>query len=145
MDELSNLSRSQWVLFCLIIIALIYYFATDKITSKKTTNFETVLKSTAKEINKSCPYMIDKDTRLDNVTVFPGNTFQYNYTLVTLRKSDLNIDYIKNKFEPQIINGVKSNPDLKVFRDCKTTIVFNYNDKEGTFIYRITVTPDLYN
>ncbi len=89
--------------------------------------------------------MVDKDTRLDNAIALPGNILQYNYTLVTLSKAELNLEYIKETFEPKIINSVKTNPDLKIFRANKTTMVYNYNDKEGTFVYRITVTPDLYN
>ena len=145
MDESNNISKSQWILIGVIAIGLIYYVGSEKTTSKTNTPFENLLKETANEINKSCQSMVDKDTRLDNAIALPGNILQYNYTLVTLSKAELNLEYIKETFEPKIINSVKTNPDLKIFRANKTTMVYNYNDKEGTFVYRITVTPDLYN
>ena len=46
----------------------------------------------ASELNKSCPMMVDQDTRLDNAIALPENVFQYNYTLVNLTKDELDLE-----------------------------------------------------
>lgn len=88
--------------------------------------------------------MVDQNTRLDNVAAFPNNIFQYNYTLVNLEKSEVNIDTVKKYLEPNIINNVKTNPDLKPYRDNKVTMAYNYRDKNGVFVLKIEVTPEMY-
>jgi len=42
------------------------------------------------------------------------------------------------------INNVKTNPDLKIYRDNKVTMAYNYKDKNGIFVLKISVTPGLY-
>ena len=88
--------------------------------------------------------MVDKDTRLDNAVALPGNVFQYNYTLINLNKDEVNPDTVKKYIEPAIINGVRTNPDLKIYRDNKTTMTYSYRDKNGVFILKIPVTPEMY-
>ena len=98
----------------------------------------------ASEINKSCPMMIDQVTRLDNAIALPGNSIQYNYTLINIEAADISADSLKKYMEPGIINGIKTNPDLKIYRDKKTTMVYNYRDKNGVFLMRFSVTPEMY-
>ena len=110
----------------------------------KPASFDKTMMQAASELNKSCPIMVDQYTRLDNAAAMPNNTFQYNYTLVNLEKSEVNIDTVKKYVQPGLINNVKTNPDLKLFRDNKVTMAYNYRDKKGVFVLKITVTPDLY-
>jgi hypothetical protein len=98
----------------------------------------------ASEINKTCPIMVDQYTRLDNVLAMPDNACQYNYTLVNIDKSEVNLDIVKKYIKPGLINNVKTSPDLKIYRDNKTTMVYNYRDKNGVFILKYSVTPDMY-
>jgi hypothetical protein len=98
----------------------------------------------ASELNKSCPIMVDKVTRLDNAVALPDNVFQYNYTLVGFDKSQVDEATIRKAIEPGLFNNVRTNPDLKVYREHKTTLAYNYRDKNGSFILKILVTPDLY-
>ena len=99
----------------------------------------------ASEVNKTCPMMVDAYTRLDNAIALPDNTFQYNYTLVNTEKSEVNFDLVKKNIEPSIINNVKTNPEMKTLRENKTTFIYYYKDKNGVFVSKITVTPDMYN
>jgi hypothetical protein len=119
------------------------YFAVQQIFFK-TPSFDKVMMQAASEINKSCPIMVDQYTRLDNAVAMPGNTLQYNYTLVNITKDQVNIDTVKKYIEPRIINNVKTSPELKVYRDNKTTMVYNYSDKNGIFVLKFSVTPDMY-
>ena len=88
--------------------------------------------------------MVDQYTRLDNALALPENIFQYNYTLVNITQSEINLDTVKKYIEPSIINNVKTSPDLKIYRDNKTTMIYNYRDKNGVFVFKLSVTPDMY-
>lgn len=107
-------------------------------------SFDKVMMHAASELNKACPIMVDQYTRLDNAVALPDNAFQYNYTLVNLTKAEVNLDTIKKYIEPTIRNNVKTNPDLKIYRDNKTTMVYYYKDSDGAFVYKFSVTPDMY-
>ena len=121
----------------------ISYFGVQQIFFKAPT-FDKVMMQNASELNKNCPIMIDKYTKLDNVIALPNNTFQYNYTLVDIIKAEVNSDTIRKYIEPGIMNYVKTNPEMKIFRDNKTTINYYYKDKNGVFVLNITVTPEIY-
>ncbi len=88
--------------------------------------------------------MVDKETRLDNAIALPNNIFQYNYTLINIDKSQIDEATVKNAMTPGLINNVKTNPELRLYREHKTTLAYNYRDKNGSFILKISVTPDLY-
>jgi hypothetical protein len=107
-------------------------------------SFDKALVASANEMNKVCPMMLDKYTRLDNTIALPGNSFQYNYTLVSVEKSQGMTDTVKKYIAPGIINGIKTSPDLKLFRDHKATMVYCYRDKNGELIYKLSVTPNMY-
>ena len=108
-------------------------------------SLEKVLLETANEVNKNCPLMVDKDTRLDNAMSVPKKKFHYNYTLINMEKHEVNMDDVNKNFIPTIVNRVKTSPNYKTFRKYQVTIVFNYSDKKGVFIFRIPVTPEMYN
>ncbi|MFH1005832.1 MAG: zinc ribbon domain-containing protein [Bacteroidota bacterium] len=107
-------------------------------------SFDKQLVKIADELNKTCPVMIDQYTRWDNIMPLPNNSFQYNYTIIGNSKSEINLDTAKKYIKPNIINNVKKNPDLKFFRDHKTTLIYNYRDKNGEFVLNFSVTPDMY-
>ena len=98
----------------------------------------------ASEINKSCPIMIDSETRLDNAIALPNKVLQYNYTLVNMLKDSVNTDEMKSILEPVIINFVKTNPDMKPLRDINTTVNYYYKDKTGVYLFTVSVEPKLY-
>ena len=88
--------------------------------------------------------MIDSETRLDNAISLPNNVFQYNYTLINMLKKNIDIKSIKNQLEPSVINFVKTNPDMEIQRNNKTTINYYYKDKSGVYLFTISVSPDKY-
>jgi hypothetical protein len=107
-------------------------------------SLDSMLKQAASEASKSCPMNIDKDTRLDNVAALPDSKFQYSYTLVNYVKDSINVDEFQKALQPSILNQVKTNPDLKVFRDNKVTMVYSYSDKNKVFVTSVSITPDMY-
>ncbi len=110
----------------------------------KPPSFDKVMMEAASELNKTCPIMVDQYTRLDNAVALPDNSFQYNYTLVDIAQSEVNLDTVRKYIEPGIINNVKTNPDLKIYRDNKTTFIYYYKDKDGVFVFKLNVTPEMY-
>jgi hypothetical protein len=119
------------------------YLAVQHIFFKELTYEEELMKA-ASELNKSCPMMVDEITRLDNAVALPINEFQYNYSLVGLTIADINVDTIMKYIEPGVINKVKNNPDLKFYRDHKTTLTYIYRDKNGELVHKFSVTPEQY-
>jgi hypothetical protein len=107
-------------------------------------SFDKELIAASKELNKTCPTMIDEDSRLDSTSVLAGNIFQYNYTLVSASKDSVDVKAVTSTLEPTLINTVKTSPDLKEFRDHKVTMSYNYKDKDGAFLLNISVTPEKY-
>lgn len=98
----------------------------------------------ASEINKSCPIMVDQFTRLDNAIAMPDNVFQYNYTIVNHEKSEVNLDTAKKYILPRLVNNVKTSPEMKFARDNHLTMSYKYSDKNGVFVVKYTITPDMY-
>jgi hypothetical protein len=98
----------------------------------------------ASELNKSCPVMVDSETRLDNTIALPDKVFQYNYTLVNVDKSQADTISMKNYLEPNIINQVKTNPQMQYQREHKWTLNYLYKDKKGLYLLMVKVTPDKY-
>jgi hypothetical protein len=99
---------------------------------------------TASELNKSCPIMIDKETRLDNAIALPKKVFQYSYTLINIDRNLIDTVQLKEILEPQITNTVSTHPDMKMFRDKKITLKYYYKDMEGNYLCAIVITPDKY-
>ena len=42
----------------------------------KPQSYDKVMMQAASELNKTCPIMVDQDTRLDNAIALPGNVLQ---------------------------------------------------------------------
>ncbi len=126
-----------------IIAFVISYFAIQKLFNNPK-SFDKAMMEAASEINKSCPIMIDNDTRLDNTVAMPNNIFQYNYTLVNIEKSEINIEELRRFIEPNVVNNVKTNPEMKGYKENKVTMAYFYKDKNGEFLLKIDVTPEQY-
>ena len=112
--------------------------------SAKEKVIKVLLDKTANELNKTCPMMVDSETRLDNASVLPGNIFQYNYTIVNYVKDSLDAGALQASIQPNMLNQIKTNPDLKLFRDNDVTLAYNYVDKNGVFILKLSFGPEDY-
>ncbi len=104
-------------------------------TKENSSSFQKEMVAAANEINAVCPIMADEETRLDNVVALPNNSFQYNYTLVNYAKKDIDVAKLKATVSPIILNNIKTNPDLQLFRDNKVTMIYSYKDKNGNFLF----------
>lgn len=93
-------------------------------------------------MNKTCPSMIDPETRLDNVVAFEKNNLQFNYTLIYQVRDSLPIPSLKSYMEPVILNKIKNSGTLRKFLDKNLTWIYSYNDRNGDFIFKVTYTPE---
>ena len=107
-------------------------------------SFDKQMVQAAQEINKSCPIMVDEETRLDSASVFSDNTLQYNYTLINWTKDSIDLESFESYMQPVILNNVKTSSDMKIYRDNKTSIAYSYNDMNGEFVSKILITADQY-
>ena len=131
------------VIIISIVAFVLAYYAVQQIFFKEF-SFNKVMIEAANQLNESCPIIVDQDTRLDNAVVLPGNIFQYNYTMINSVKNEINIPELENYLEPLLINNVKTNPDLQIYRDNKVTMTYYYKDKFGEAVMKISVTPEKY-
>ena len=98
----------------------------------------------AQVVNAMCPYTLDSETRLDCAIPLPNNTLQYNYTMVNYTKELLDTVVFKAAMEPQILNNVRTNPQMEYQRQNKWTLNYFYLDKDGNYICSIIATPEKY-
>jgi len=135
--------RSVIILIIGIIVLGLLFFI--QFFSSEKPNFNKVMIELADEINKKCPSQVDEDLRLDNAIAMSNNKFKYNYTLINLEKQNIDSNEIKGIIEPTLINNIKTQNSFKIFRDNKTTLSFNFNDKNGQYVFEINVTPENYD
>ena len=126
-----------------VVAFIVSYFVIQAVFFNNSV-FDKSMMEMASELNKVCPIMVDAETRLDNSIALPGNMFQYNYTLVNIEKSTIDTNEFKKFLEPELINQVKTNPQMEIFRKNKVTLNYNYRDKNGVFFLLISVTPNDY-
>lgn len=144
MDKISNEKKKQIVK---TIIGLVVGLTISIIVQQyfiKPPTFDKYLMNAASELNKTCPIMVDAETQLDNTIALPANTFQYNYTLINIDKDSIDIVSFEEYLKPVILNSIKTNPDLKTFRDNNVTMSYNYKDKNSNYIVKLTFTPAQY-
>ncbi len=98
----------------------------------------------ADQFNSSCPRMVDRDTRLDSAVFIPANIFRYDYTLVNYSAGQVDGEALAGYLRPRIIANVSRNPEMKVQRDQRVTMVFYYRDRSGDFITEISLEPGDY-
>ena len=130
------------IISTLLLIGLVF-FATQYFVPKISAH-EQALWLNANEVNKTCPLQVDEATRLDNVTVYPNNVYQYNYTLFNLNRADINSEVAIKNIEPKIIASIKKESEFQFFRKAQTTINYNYKDRNGQFVFKIVITPEKY-
>jgi hypothetical protein len=124
------------LLFCtvLLIAILIIFFRTPSI-DKEVRRF-------AKNMNKHCPTLIDKETRLDKVYALPDSSIHFNYTLIYRELDSSAVNKLKNFMEPAILNKIKTSPTLNKLLNKNLTWIYSYNDKNGDFLFKIIYPPE---
>lgn len=139
-EEKSKKRKITGTIVGMIVFALTYY-GVQQLFKK---DLESELKSATLELNKQTPIKIDQYSRLDSASTIGKTNFIYYYTLIDIEKAEVNLDTVNKYIRPNIIQNVKSSPELKIFRDNNITMDYKYYDKNGEFAIEISVTPQLY-
>jgi hypothetical protein len=126
------------------IVGIAVYFIVKQFFFTPQT-FDKAMMQAASEINESCPIMVDQETRLDNAVALPENIFQYNYTLVKMILDSFDLKAFEDYVQPIILNNVRTNPDMKAYRDNEVTMAYSYKDMNGEFITKILITANQYS
>ena len=106
----------------------------SSIVSEKTK----VMMEVSSELNKVLPMMVDKDTQAFSTSIVNGDTLQYNYKFVNLRKDEVDTSFLISEATKNHTNFVCSSPDMKFL--IKNNISVNYayygkNQKHITTIF----------
>ena len=129
------------LIFGSILICAIIFIAVKFILFRNSSPDREVVRF-VKDMNKHCPTMVDVETRLDKVNALADNRLQFDYTLIYRDKDSIAIGNLKQYMEPVILGKIKTSPTLNKYIQKDLTWIYSYNDKNGDFIFKITVTPD---
>ena len=143
-NEPKKLSRINIIGLIVAAILVPSYWIVQKWFDKPP-SFDKQLMIVASEFNKTCPIMVDAQTRLDSALALPNNTFQYHYTFVDVETANVDTNDFKDYMAPNILEQMKTSPQMKSFRENKVILNYLYRDKNRQYIALITITPDMYN
>lgn len=137
--------------FCLFAIVLITLQGCNYAPSnydEQNTN-ETVISSNEIQeavnyLNSASPFMVNEEVRFDGIFAIDVKTIIIKETLINFEKEFLDLVGFEELMKPELITDIKSNSEFKVFIDNRTTIKYQYSDKNGVFIVQIIITPDDY-
>jgi hypothetical protein len=122
-----------------LVILLLLRFS----MSGEDAGFEKIMRHTAAELNKTCPQQVDHDTRLDSASALSNKTFRYNYTL-QFPKDSIEVEMLVLSVKPLMLNNVRTNADLQLFRENDVIFEYYFKDQHGEFLTRITISPEEY-
>ena len=138
-----DMKRLVLIVLAATIGSIMGKYIIDGISGKQNI-FDRNLMETANQLNKNLPIMLDSETRLDSTMALPDKKFSYYFTVVNYSVDELDIENFENIMEPKILNNIKTNSDLKQFRDNKVTMIYFYKDKNGNEIIKFEFTYDEY-
>lgn len=119
----------------LIAITLIIFGIFLYVENNNPKNLDIFLAEIANETNRDLPIMLDSRTRFDTTIALPNKTFQSIHTMINTSKEEFHINGGNLYFN--IFNNIRTNPELKIFRDNKVTMVYLYRDDSGNEIINL--------
>lgn len=117
------------------------FFAVDLFTAP---NIEEALATEVANTNKKCPMSVDEYTTLNKVVALPNRTIQYQCQLNQIEKAEVDMDMVRQYVFPELLNNVKTNPQVKTFRDNDVTVKYSFTDKNGEAVTDYVITPEMY-
>jgi hypothetical protein len=136
-------SRGYMIVFGIIIFAFVTAVLKMAFREPATSLNDDLIKA-ANEINSHAPVIIDSTTRFDNVNALSGKVFQYNYTLLTVDRTQVDTNLLKTTAKESMIKQMKQNPKVAIFKDNNIEIQVKYFDKNGADVALISIYPSEY-
>lgn len=96
--------------------------------------------SKVQELNRIAPKMVDQVTRFDRAIAGPGQRIIYEYTVTTIKASQVSIDAWV-KFARELRRKVYTG-EVKKLHQKKVTLDFRYYDVGGLLIGELEISPD---
>lgn len=100
---------------------------------------EDTLNQIADVINKKCPIQVDSITILDGTVAASNNTFVYNYT-IRVDTNQYHMKGMESAMYEYWQNNYNTNP-TEDFKRMKITVLYNYKDIKGNFLFRVKISP----
>ncbi|HNI99129.1 MAG TPA: hypothetical protein PL169_23905, partial [Leptospiraceae bacterium] len=72
------------------------------------------------------------------------NFLQYNYSMVKHTGKDLDIERIKSDLRPKILEQIRKNKAMQIFRENGVRLIYAYKDRNGTPLFSLEFTKDDY-
>jgi len=132
---MNKLFMKQGLLYIILLVGII-------ISPGCTESVDSQLKKLLEGANTKCPKVLDQWTRLDSCAAFPNQTIRYYHTLSEVTITDTTL--FKSQLQPQIISSVKTNPDMKFFRENNVTMQYEYRDQTGKYLFSVIIEPKEY-
>lgn len=101
--------------------------------------FDSTLVSTASELNKNLPMIIDSETSLDSITALPNRTMRYNLTLINMASEDYNVEEVIALLDEPLRNRLKTIPEAEFFRKNGVSISYYYFDMNNKYFFEIKI------
>jgi len=123
-----------FLIACAVIKELIIVFFGPAPVSKQ-------LDDVANTINKRCPLIVDSTTTLNNCSAGSGNKLCFSYQLNSVNKEDVDTISLVANSRRDMINKMKTDPALAVFKKNDISISARYYDKTGRYVCCAEVLP----
>ena len=136
-------SSGYYIIFGIIVFAFITAVLKMAFQPRQTTLNDDLIKA-ANEINSHAPIIIDSTTRLDRVNTLSEKILQYNYTLLTVDKTEIDTNVLKSSGKEAMIQQMKQDSKSAIFRDNGIEVQATYTDKNGATITTISILPNEY-
>ena len=91
-----------------------------------------------KLMNNSLPKQIDSETRLDTVLVKDGNIY-YNYTLVNYMVEDIDLEVLKARMSPKLIDSSCTTEETRKLLNEGRTVAYVYRDQESKPVHEFKI------
>src|SRR5690242_4545584 len=127
MYQLTRKKRHPLINVVLVVFALSIATEISRVIFQQP-SIDEQLVTTAEEVNKHCPLIVDSVTQLDNLMALPNHKLQYNYTFYKYNKADIDIVVLKNNMKESLINKLKTDPKLANFKENNVLIGASFYD-----------------
>lgn len=120
--------------FLLIAASFLFVQCSDNVDKK--------LQEYVKKANETSPRQLDQWTRFDSCSVAAGRTIRQYHTIAGIVVTDTAV--FKSNMESSLFSMVKTSPNLSYFRKNDVTLIYQYNDEEGKYLFSMIVKPENY-
>ena len=124
-----------------VFFVLAYWLVTGPLSSKP--SVEEQLRMLSSGLSGKCPMMVDDITRIDSVRS-EGIVLTYYYTLTGVDKGMGDFSEAGKQISGQILEQVKTNPEMKTLRESQVTFGYVYYDQNGNLLFELEITPEQY-